>query len=167
MRVWRPSRTALITLTGWCSRSQQIDINEYTDTVSSYIHHCIDDVVPNKVVQSFPNQKPWVDAAGRAKLRARSVAFKSGDPDQFRKARYDLMNAIKAAKRIYRTTVESSYHGSDPRRTWSGLIAITDYKGRGYSETQSSVLLPDELNSFYARFERDTQCVYMMVLIRI
>src|SRR4029434_9130859 len=38
----------------------------------------------------------------------------------------------------------------------SGLRAITDYKGRSYSETQSSVLLPDELNAFYARFERDS-----------
>ena len=38
------------------------DINEYTDTFSSYIQHCIDDVVPKKVSQSFPNQKPWVDA---------------------------------------------------------------------------------------------------------
>ena len=39
---------------------------------------------------------------------------------------------------------------------WSGLRAITDYKGRGCSETQSSVLLPDELNAFYARFEKDS-----------
>ena len=29
------------------------DINEYTDTVSSYIQHCIDDVVPKKAVWSF------------------------------------------------------------------------------------------------------------------
>ena len=60
------------------------------------------------------------------------------------------------AKRTYRTRVESSYHGSEPRRMWSGLRAITDYKGRGCSETQSSVLLPDELNAFYARFEKDS-----------
>ena len=29
------------------------DINEFTDTVSSYIQHCIDDVVPKKAVWSF------------------------------------------------------------------------------------------------------------------
>ena len=81
------------------------DINEYTDTVSSYIQHCIDDVVPKKAVWSFPNQKPWVDATVRANLRARSAAFNSGDPDQYRKARYNLLKAIKAAKRAYRTKV--------------------------------------------------------------
>src|SRR4029434_4582419 len=81
--------------------------------------------------------------------------YYSGDPDQYRKARYNLLRAIKAAKRAYRTKVESSYHGSDPRRMWSGLRAITDYKGRCCSETSSSVLLPDELNAFYTRFERD------------
>ena len=126
------------------------DINEYTDTGSSYIQHCIDDVVPaKKAVWSFPNQKPWVDATVRANLRARSAAFNSGDHVQYRKARY-------AAKRTYRSKVESSYHGSDPRRMWSGLRAITDYKGRGYSDTQSSVLHQDELNAFYARFKRDS-----------
>ena len=46
-----------------------VDINEYTNTVSSYIQHCIDEVVPKKVVPSFPNQKPWVDAVVRARLR--------------------------------------------------------------------------------------------------
>ena len=111
------------------------DINEYTDTVSSYIQYCIEDVVPKKAVRSSPNQKPWVDAAVRTHLRARSAAFNSGDPDQYRKARHDLLKTIKAAKRAYRTKVESSYHGSDPRRMWSGLRAITDYKRRGYSET--------------------------------
>src|SRR4029434_7717560 len=90
----------------------------------------------------------------RTNLRARSAAFNSGDPDQYKKTRYNLLRAIKAAKRAYRNKVESSYHGSDPRRMWSGLRAITDYKGRGCSEAQSSVLLPDELNAFYARFER-------------
>ena len=39
---------------------------------------------------------------------------------------------------------------------WNRLRAITDYKGRSYSEIQSSVLHPDELNAFYARFERDS-----------
>ena len=77
-------------------------------------------------------------------------------PDQYRKARYDLLKAIKTAKRAYRTKVESSYHGSDPGHMWRGLKAITDYKGRGYSETQSSVLLPDKLNAFYACLERDS-----------
>ena len=107
------------------------DINEYTDTASRYIQHGINDVVPKKAVWSFPNQKSWVNVTARANLRARSAGFNSGDPYQYRKGRYNLLKAIKAAKRAYRTKVESSYHGSDPRRMWSGLRAITDYKGRG------------------------------------
>src|SRR4029434_7247100 len=103
-----------------------------------------------------PNQKPWVDAAVRTNLRARSAAFNSGDPYQYRKGRYNLLKAIKAAKRAYRTKVESSYYGSDPRHMWNRLRAITDYKGRSYSEIQSSVLHPDELNAFYARFVKDS-----------
>jgi hypothetical protein len=36
---------------------------------------------------------------------------------------------------------------------WQGLKTITDYKGKPRHELPSDVSLPDELNSFYGRFE--------------
>ena len=66
------------------------DISEYTDSVSSYISKCIDDVVPWVSVRTFPNQKPWVNGNVRAKLRARSSAYNSGDPEALGKYRCDL-----------------------------------------------------------------------------
>jgi len=40
---------------------------------------------------------------------------------------------------------------------WFGLRAITDYKGRSSSDVQPAASLPDELNTFYARFEVSRQ----------
>ena len=66
------------------------DINEYTDSITSYINKCTEDIVPKINVRTFPNQKPWINAEVRAKLRARAAAYNSGDPTSYKKARYDL-----------------------------------------------------------------------------
>ena len=34
------------------------DINEYTDSITSYINKCTEDIVPKINVRTFPNQKP-------------------------------------------------------------------------------------------------------------
>ncbi|KAI3362648.1 hypothetical protein L3Q82_001632 [Scortum barcoo] len=104
------------------------DINTYTDAVIGYIGKCIDDVVPRITVQTFPNQKPWVNGEVRAKLKARTDAYNSGDLEEYRKSRYALRRAISSAKRQYRDKVESHYKGSNTRSMWAGLKTLTDYK---------------------------------------
>ena len=52
-----------------------------------------------------------------------------------------------------RPCIYSSYLSSDPRRMWGGLRHITGYKGRNSSDDQPAASLPDDLNTFYARFE--------------
>ncbi|KAI4903867.1 hypothetical protein NFI96_004566, partial [Prochilodus magdalenae] len=37
------------------------DINENTDSITSYISKCTDDTVPKINVRTFPNQKPWIN----------------------------------------------------------------------------------------------------------
>ena len=44
------------------------NLNTHTDSVFCYIGKCIDDVVP-----------PWVNGEVRAKLKARTAAYNSGD----------------------------------------------------------------------------------------
>ena len=36
--------------------------------------------------QTFPNQKPWVNAEVRAKLKARTATYNSGDLEQYSKS---------------------------------------------------------------------------------
>ncbi|KAI4900670.1 hypothetical protein NFI96_025609 [Prochilodus magdalenae] len=99
------------------------DINEYTDSITSYISKCTDDIVPKINVKTFPNQKPWINTEVRDQLKARTTAYNTGDLESYKKARYDLQRTIRLAKRNYRDRVES-----DLRRMWNGLRAITDYK---------------------------------------
>ncbi|KAI3372555.1 hypothetical protein L3Q82_023030 [Scortum barcoo] len=103
--------------------------------------------------------KPWVNGEVRAKLKARTGAYNSGDLEEYRKSRYALRRAISSAKRQYRDKVESHYKGSNTRSMWAGLKTLTDYKKKISSAEVMSASLPDELNTFYARFESTSPAV--------
>ena len=135
------------------------NIDCYTDATTSYIGKCIDDVVPRITVRAFPNQKPWVNGEVRAKLKARADAHNSDDLEEHRKSRYELRRAIRSAKSQYREKVESNFQGSNTRNMWTGLRAITDYKEKTSSAVLTSASFPDELNTFYARFENTSPAV--------
>ena len=49
--------------------------------------------------------------------------------------------------------MEWQFNGSDTTHTWQGLQEITNYKRKTSHVTDTSVLLPDKLNTFFARFE--------------
>ncbi len=131
------------------------DIEAYSDTVTCFIRKCIDDVVPTKTIRIYPNQKPWINSDVRSALSARTSAFKSGNTDDRKQASYDLRRTIKAAKRTYKNKVEEHFNNNNPRSMWQGINNITGFKGNKPATVNIAASLPDELNTFYARFEAD------------
>ncbi len=132
------------------------DIEAYSDTVTCFIRKCIDDVVPTKTIRIYPNQKPWINSDVRSALSAQTSAFKSGNTDDRKQASYDLRRSIKAAKRTYKNKVEEHFNNNNPRSMWQGINNITGFKGNKPATVNIASSLPDELNTFYARFEADT-----------
>ncbi len=132
------------------------DIEAYSDSVTCFIRKCIDDVVPTKTIRIYPNQKPWINRDVRSALSARTSAFKSGNTDDRKQfASYDLRRSIKAAKRQYKNKVEEHFNNNNPRSMWQGINNITGFKGNKPATVNIAASLPDELNTFYARFEAD------------
>ncbi len=131
------------------------DIEAYSDTVTCFIRKCIDDVVPTKTIRIYPKQKPWINSDVRSALSARTSAFKSGNTDDRKQASYDLRRSIKAAKRTYKNKVEEQFNNNNPRSMWQGINNITGFKGYKPATVNIASSLPDELNTFYARFEAD------------
>ena len=94
----------------------------------------------------------------RLLLKARDTAFRSGDAQAYSSSRADLKRGIKQAKHCHKLRIEEHFkNNSDPRRMWQGIQAITDYKPTNTTPQNSDASFPDELNSFYARFDRDNQ----------
>ncbi len=131
------------------------DIEAYSDSVTCFIRKCIDDVVPTKTIRIYPNQKPWINSDVRSALSARTSAFKSGNTDDRKQASYDLRRSIKAAKRTYKIKFEEHFNNNNPRSMWQGINNITGFKGNKPATVNIAASLPDELNTFYARFEAD------------
>ncbi len=83
------------------------------------------------------------------------LAFKSGSTDDRKQASYDLRRSIKVAKRTYKNKVEEHFNNNNPRSMWQGINNITGFKGNKPATVNIAASLPDELNTFYARFEAD------------
>ncbi len=131
------------------------DIEAYSDSVTCFIRKCIEDVVPTKTIHIYPNQKPWINSDVRPALSARTSAFKSGNTDDRKQASYDLRRSIKAAKGQYKNKVEEKFNNNNARSMWQGINNITGFKGNKQATVNIAASLPDELNTFYARFEAD------------
>ncbi len=117
--------------------------------LTSCVNVYVNDVVPTKTIRIYPNQKPWINSD------VRSSAYKSGNSDDRKQASYDLRRSIKAAKRTYQNKVEEHFNNNNPRSMWQGINNITGFKGNKPATVNIAASLPDELNTFYARFEAD------------
>ncbi|XP_077990622.1 uncharacterized protein LOC144444944 [Glandiceps talaboti] len=132
------------------------DLDEYTETVIHYIKFCENICIPVKAMTKFPNDKPWFDKNIRQKIIAKQVAYQSKDDQQYKKAKYDLRNAIKQAKRAYKDKLEVNLTTSNTRDLWQGLQRILNYKSKSKSDTLNDQKLANELNIFFSRFDKQT-----------
>lgn len=104
------------------------DLNNFTDTVTSYISFCEDICVKTKTFCTYNNSKPWFNPKLRKLRQAKEEAYSRGDRDLYRQARNNLMKEIKVAKTSYCEKLKNSLSANDPASVWRGLKQITDYK---------------------------------------
>eukprot|EP00061_Rhincodon_typus_P007065 g28358.t1 len=114
------------------------------------------DCVPRKLIRVFLNLKPWMNQEVNSLLKIRRATFKSGNPDQYRKSRYNLHKAIREAKGQYRTKLEAKTYQTGSCCLRQGLNNITGYKLKQGKIADNDTSLPDTLNAFYAQFEQNT-----------
>ncbi|KAI4879859.1 hypothetical protein NFI96_004004 [Prochilodus magdalenae] len=130
------------------------DLDQYASAVLDHISTTIGSVTTQKQITMYPNQKPWMNREVRLLLKARNTAFRSGDTQAYSTARAELKRGIIKAKHHYKRKVKDHFSNSNPRRMWQGLQIITDYRAINPSLASSDVSFLNELNNFYARFER-------------
>jgi hypothetical protein len=105
------------------------DIDIYASSVLKRMNSEINSVTTLKRITIFPNQKPWMNREVRLLLKARDIAFSSGDARAYSSSRANLKRGIKAARHCYKLRIEEHFKSnSDTRRMWQGIQAITDYK---------------------------------------
>ncbi|KAL0152423.1 hypothetical protein M9458_052146 [Cirrhinus mrigala] len=145
---------ACFELTDWSVfEAATTDLNELTDTVTSYISFCEDMCVPTRTYLTFNNDKPWFSAKLKQLCQAKEDAYRSGNKALYKQAKYTLNREIRVAKLNYSGKLKKQLSRNDSKSVWNGLKAITSYKSPSPS-TEASQQLADDLNEFYCRFEK-------------
>lgn len=135
------------------THNDHTDIEEYKETVTSFITKCIDDLTDTKTIIIRANCKPWLTGDVHKLLRARNKAFRAEDEQGLKTARANLTRGIKKAKQEYTNKISTHFKDSrDAQSLWRGIQAITDYKPSPQS-CDNNISLLNNLNSFFARFE--------------
>ena len=137
------------------------DMEEQVDTVSSYINFCVDNIIPSKTVTIFPNNKPWITKELKEILNKKKRIFFTGSESEKKEVNREVKRAIKTAKLKYKNKVEEKFTQGNLRSAWQGLktMAAVNTVATNHKTIQvagsSSTSLPNDLNSFFTRFETD------------
>ncbi|KAK3517722.1 hypothetical protein QTP70_016495, partial [Hemibagrus guttatus] len=134
-------------------RSTTNSLDEYTDTVSSYIHFCEDSIIPTCTRVSYNNDKPWFTAKLRRLRSEKEAAFRSGDRGKYKEAKYRFSEEVRKAKTEHGERMQQQFQTNDSASVWKGLKAITNYKPRA-PHSVNDLRLANSLNEYYCRFER-------------
>ncbi len=139
---------ACFELTDWTVfEAAATDLDELTETVTSYISFCVAMCIPTRTYLTYNNEKPWFTAKLRQLHQAEEDAYRKGDKVLYKQAKYILEKEIRVAKRNYSDKPRIQFSYSDSASAWKGLRAITNYKNQQ---------LADDLKQFYCRFEKNT-----------
>ena len=145
-------------ITEWSVFSiHQDNIDTYTSVVCSYISFCVDQCIPTKTITVYNNNKVWFNRNIKDKLYKKDQAYKNkiDKPEDYKKAKKELTNAIKEQKIAYKDKIEDNFSSKDSKKLWSHISNITQYKGPQRTVDDGDATLPDRLNDFYSRFDKD------------
>ncbi len=145
---------ACFDLTDWSVfEATATDLDELTETVTSYISFCEDICIPTMTFLSFNNDKSWFTGKLKQLRQAKEDAYRSGDKILYNQVRNRLTNEIRVAKNNYSEKLKKILSANDPASVWTGLRNITMYKTPPPQSVENQQLA-DDLNVFYCRFEK-------------
>ncbi|KAL0165991.1 hypothetical protein M9458_037835 [Cirrhinus mrigala] len=140
-------------LTDWSVfEAAATDLDELTETVTSYISFCEDLCIPTRTYLTYNNDKPWFTEKLRHLRQAKEDAYRKGNRVLYNQTRNTLNKEIRVAIRIYAKRLEDQFTLNDPSSVWKGLKTITNYRTPPL-RTEATQRLAEDLNEFYCRFE--------------
>ena len=124
------------------------------DTINSYIHFCMDSVIPPTKKKRFPNTKPWFTSE-IYKIFLAKRKF-SGDPSKLAELDREARSAIRREKRKLKNKTEEQFRNMNLKSAYDHLkTMMTDTPPRPSQVTSSDPqTFSNELNSFYNRFDK-------------
>ena len=74
-----------------------------------------------------------------------------------KQAKTSLNKAIREAKKKLKEKTEDKFESNNAKELWTNLGLITQYKAKPKTANENDPSLPNKLNEFYARFDRENK----------
>lgn len=132
----------------------ETDYDKLTDSITSYIQFCEENVVKTKEVKMYANNKPWITKELKACLNEKKIAFLKGDKHKVRDLEKEFQKKVKVAKKEYKDKIEEKYAKGNARDAWKGLnIMMGRENQKENTLCNDPTVFANNLNNFYARFD--------------
>lgn len=146
------------------------DINTNVDILNSYFLFCLDMLVPTKVIKIYPNNKPWVTKELKVLLNEKRRYMVNGDSTQQKAIQKRINKKIADSKKGYKEKIEGLFKTHSVKDAWKGLKTLCGHEKKiSIPEPEDTFTYVNEMNSFFARFERydfRNECNVTMSAIR-
>ena len=137
------------------------DLNELVDAITSYISFCVDTIIPTKQITVFPNNKPWVTKELKQILNKKKRVFYQGSAIEKKQINKEVKIAVRKAKESYKNKIQANFSGGSIRGAWKGIKSMASVNSAAGAKKQKVCVegvsmqdLPDQLNTFFTRFEK-------------
>ncbi len=129
MDCWSRARfKSLFDLTDWSVfEAAATDLDELTETVTSYISFC-EDVYSYQDSFNLQQRQTMVHSKTQTALSGKEDAYSMGDKVLYKQAKYTLEKEIRVAKRNYSGKLRIQFSSSDSASVWKGMKDFTNYK---------------------------------------
>ena len=113
---------------------------------------------PSKTVTIFPNNKLWVTKELKTIIDKKKRIFFSGTETEKKEVNKEVKRAIKIAKLNYKNKVEEKFSQGNLRSPLQGLkrmaaVNLPTNSNPVNIPSSTSASFPNDLNSFFSRFE--------------
>ena len=94
------------------------NIDNLTDYITDYINFCVENTVPTRTLQYFPNNKPWINPDTKTLLKEKKRVFKSGNKEELKTVHRELRKKIREGKACYRRKMENQLQQKNVSGVW-------------------------------------------------
>lgn len=140
--------------TDWDVFYRDNDIDNIAETITGYIHFCVDTVVPKKTIIIYPNNKDYITPEIKHLIKRKKQAFRNNDLMELRLIQKILRRELKRAREEHSKRVREAFLMNNPKKLWDMVKDMTNMKSSMRElNMENDLNKANDLNIFYKRFD--------------
>lgn len=130
------------------------DIDNIAETITEYIHFCVDTVVPKKMIIIYPNNKDYITPEIKHLMKRKKQAFWNNYLMELRSIQKVLRSELKRAREEHSKRVREAFLTNNHQKLWDMLKDMTNMKSSMRElNMENDLNKANDLNIFYKRFD--------------